>query len=168
MIWPSQSWKSKDLPWFSFFYYDKNKSWSHIKNIYKSDMKNPHAAIFMILTGCGKGRLALGLIERKYKKDFIASLLYTQHSTGIRHIMIRVGSYMMKMFGLWNQRTSYINAKIIFHYHSQAQKQYLPSIICNETLDKRRQSLLELIISSEHCNYYWWCFTQSFKLYQGI
>ena len=151
---PFQSWKSKDVLWFSFFYYDNNKPWSHIKNIYEPDMKNPHAAIFTSLNGCGKSCLVLELIESKYKKDFIASLLYTQHSAGIRNIMIRVRSYMMKMFGLSNQRTSYINVQIIFHYDQQTQKQYLLSIIYNESLHKWRQSLLELAVPGGHRNYY--------------
>ena len=110
MIWLSQSLKSKEMPWFLFFYYDKNKPWSHIENIYEPDMKNPHAIIFTSLTGCSKSRLILDLIDKKYNKNLITSLLFIQHSAGIRHIMIRVGSYMMKMFGLSNQKTSYNSA----------------------------------------------------------
>ena len=70
MIWPSQSLKSKDVLWFLFFYYDKNKAWSHIKKIFEPDMKNPHTTIFTSITGCGKSPLVLELIEREYNKDF--------------------------------------------------------------------------------------------------
>ena len=53
MMWPPQSLKSKD-----------------VKKIYERDMKNPHIFIFTSLIGCGKSRLVLELIERKYNKDF--------------------------------------------------------------------------------------------------
>lgn len=63
MIWTPQSLKSKDVLWFSFFYYNKNKTWSHIKKICEPDMKNPHTAIFTSRTSCGKSHLVLDLTE---------------------------------------------------------------------------------------------------------
>ena len=39
----------------------------------------------------------------------------------------------------------------------------IDDIIADESLDKRRQSLLELAISGRHCNHYLWLLTQSYS-----
>ena len=39
----------------------------------------------------------------------------------------------------------------------------IDDVIADEDLDKRRESLLELAISSRHCNYYLWLLTQSYS-----
>ena len=39
----------------------------------------------------------------------------------------------------------------------------IDDIIANESLNKRRQSLLELVISGTHRNHYFWLLTQSYS-----
>lgn len=70
MIWPSQSLNGKDVPWVSFSYYGKNKPWGNIKKIFEPNIKNPHTTILTNFIGCEKSHFVLGLIERKYNKDF--------------------------------------------------------------------------------------------------
>ena len=40
----------------------------------------------------------------------------------------------------------------------------IDDIIANESLDKKRQPLLELAISSRHCGHYLWLLTQSYSV----
>ena len=74
----------------------------------KEYIKAPHTAIFTAATGFGKILLVLDLNEIGYNKHFECFSISAQRSSKIKHIILEVESNMMTMFGLQNQRTSYI------------------------------------------------------------
>ena len=50
-------------------------------------------------TGCGKSHLLLELIKKEYNKHLTTLLLSAQHFDGIRYIILKAGSEMIR-FGL--------------------------------------------------------------------
>ena len=127
-------------------------------------MKGPHTALFVAPTGVGKTHLALDLIKKEYKShfNFIIIICPTlKHSdTYIRRkwvwtdpeiILIVPGN---SLYG-WIKKIGNLLAgsKTLF---------LIDDITANETLDKRRQPLLELAISGRHRCHSLWLLTQSF------
>ena len=115
-------------------------------------MKEPHTALFVAPTGVGKTLLALNLLEREYKatSDFIIIICPTlKHNetnrsrnwfwTNPEVIMIEPGNSLYD----WIEKMSNLLAgfKTLF---------LIDDIIADETLDKRRHSLLDLAISGRH------------------
>ena len=63
-------------------------------------IKEPHTAIFIGQTGCGKTHLVLELIENQYiTNTSTMSLSYVERFNGIRHIIPGTGSKQMIRFG---------------------------------------------------------------------
>ena len=137
-------------------------------------VKEPHTTIFTGPTGCGKTHLVLDLIEKEYNKHFDYIIIIcptlrwnkTYHSRDwIKNddkvwlieptdIIIRVRCNKMKpkkVNGLhyWIEGLSRLLA------HSETLF-IINDIIADESLDKRRQPLLELAISGRHCGHYLW------------
>ena len=115
-------------------------------------MKEPHTALFVAPTGVGKTHLALGLIKREYKNyfDFIIIICPTlKHNETYRSrkwvwtdpevILIEPGN---SSYG-WIEKIGNLLAgsKTLF---------LIDDIIVDETLNKRRQPLLDLAISGRH------------------
>ena len=111
-------------------------------------MKGPHTALFVAPTGVGKAHLALDLLEKEYKShfDFIITICPTlRHNETYRRrkwvwtdpevILIESGNQLY----YWTEKIGNFLAgsKTLF---------LIDDIIADETLDKRRQSLLELAI----------------------
>ena len=100
-------WRGNTCFAFLSLYYDKLKTLSSIKYMYKpgiTSLNEPgirdlYIAIFTAPTGCGKSQLYL---------DF-TSILRVQCSSGTRKIVILIELNMMAMFSLSNQKASYIN-----------------------------------------------------------
>ena len=127
-------------------------------------MKEPHAALFVALTGVGKTHLALDLFESEYKNhfDFIVIICPTlKHNETYRSrkwvwtdpevIMIEPGNQLY----YWIEKIGKLltGSKTLF---------LIDDIIADENLDKQKQSLLELAISGHHKGYLLWLLTQSY------
>ena len=115
-------------------------------------MKEPHIALFIAPTGVGKTHLALSSLEREYKNhfDFILIICPTlKHNETYRSrkwvwtdpevILIEPGNNLY----CWIEKIGNLLAgsKTLF---------LIDDIIANETLDKRKQPLLDLAISGKH------------------
>ena len=122
-------------------------------------MKEPHTALFVAPTGVGKTHLALSLLETEYKNlfDFIVIICPT-----LRH-----NSAYKSRSWVWNDpdvipiepgnQLYYLIEKI-----SNLLAEDKTLFLIDETLDKRRQPLLELVISGRHRGHSLWLLTQSY------
>ena len=127
-------------------------------------MKEPHTALFITPTRVGKTHLALDLLQREYKNhfDFIIIICPTlKHNetfwsqgwvwTDPEVILIEAGNSLY----YWVEKIGNLLAgsKTLF---------LINDIIADETLNKRRQSLLELAILGRHRGQSLWLLTQSY------
>ena len=127
-------------------------------------MLEPHTALFVAPTGIGKTYLALDLLEKEYENhfDFIIIICPTlKHNSTYRSrkwiwtdpevILIEPGN---SLYG-WIEKIGNLLAgsKTLF---------LIDDVIADETLDKRRQPLLELAISGRHKEHSLWLLTQSY------
>ena len=126
-------------------------------------MKEPHTALFMAPTGVGKMHFALDLLEKGYKNHFnFIIIIYPslKHNETCRSrkwvwtnpevILIEPGNSLYS----WIEKIGNLLAgsKTLF---------LIDDIIADETLDKRRQPLLELAISGRHKKHSLWLLAQS-------
>ena len=127
-------------------------------------MKEPHTALFVAPTGVGKTHLALNLLENEYRNhfDFIVIIYPTLAHNEIYksrgwvwndpHIILEEPGnqlyYLIKKYS-----NSLAGSKTLF---------LIDDMIADETLDIRRQPLLELAISGHHRNHSLWLLTQSY------
>ena len=134
-------------------------------------MKEPHTALFIAPTGVGKTHLALSLLETEYKNhfDFIVIICPT-------FIVIicppRHNSTYKSRSWVWNDpdviriepgnQLYYLIEKISNLLAGDKTLFLIDDIIADETLDKRRQPLLELAISGRHRGHSLWLLTQSY------
>ena len=112
-------------------------------------IKKPHTSIFIGQTSCGKTHLVLELIEKEYNKHFdyiiiicstLRDKIWLVEPKDNLYQWIKKLSEMLQFF------------EVLF---------IIDDIIANESLDKRRQPLLELSISGRHRGHYLWLLTQS-------
>ena len=127
-------------------------------------MKEPHTALFIAPTGVGKTHLALNLLENEYRNhfDFIVTICPT----------LRYNSTYKSRGWVWNDpdvipikpcnQLYYLIEKISNLLAGSATLFLIDDIIANETLDKRRQPLLELAILGRHRGHSLWLLTQSY------
>ena len=130
-------------------------------------IKEPHTSIFIDQTGCGKTHIVLGLIEKEYNKYFdyiiiICPILRENNKTYYAKEWIKKNNdkvWLVDPKGSlyqWIKKLSellqFLEALFI-----------IDDIIANESLDKRRQPLLELSISGRHRGHYLWLLTQSYS-----
>ena len=127
-------------------------------------IKNPHTGIFIIQTGCGKTHLVLELIEKEYNKHFdcIVIIFPTVQENDTYHSKewiknddkVWLGDLKHNLYQ-WIKKLSellrFLEVLLI-----------IDDIIANESLDKRRQPLLELSISGRHRGHNLWLLTQSY------
>ena len=122
-----------------------------------------HTSIFIGQTGCGKTHLVLELIEKEYNKyfDFIVIISPTPRENSTYHAKAWIktdGNVWLvdpkDNLYQWIKKLSELLQffEVLF---------IIDDIIANESLDKRRQPLLELSISGRHRGHYLWLLTQS-------
>ena len=127
-------------------------------------MKELHTALFVAPTGVGKMYLALSLLENEYRNhfDFIVIICPT-----LKH------NETYKSRGwVWNDpdvipielgnRLYYLIEKISNLLAGSTTLFLIDDIIADETLNKRHQPLLELVISGRHRGHSLWLLTQSY------
>ena len=142
----------------------KDYQWALNKN--DALYKKPHTAIFIGQTGCGKTHLVLELIENYYNKHFdnIVIICPTLRENVTHH----AEDWIKKDYKVW-----LVDPKDNLYQWIQKLSELLrfleilfiiDYIIVNESLDKRRQPLLELSFSGRHRNHYLWLLTQSFTV----
>ena len=127
-------------------------------------MKEPHTALFVAPTGVGKTHLALCLLETEYRNyfDFIVIICPT----------LRYDSTYKSRGWVWNDpdvipiepgnQLYYLIEKISNLLTGDKTLFLIDDMIADETLDKRRQPLLELAISGRHRGHSLWLLTQSY------
>ena len=129
-------------------------------------IKKPHTSIFIGQTGCGKTHLVLELIENQYNKhfDYIVIICPTLRENN--------KTYHAKEWIKNNYKVWLVDPKDSLYQWIKKLSELLrffevlfiiDDIIANESLDKRRQSLLELSISGRHRGHYLWLLTQSYS-----
>ena len=127
-------------------------------------MKEPHTALFVAPTGVGKTHLALSLLENEYRNhfDFIVIICTT----------LRYNSTYKNRSWVWNDpdvipiepgnQLYYLIEKISNLLTGDKTLFLIDDIFADETLDKRRQPLLELAILGRHRGNSVWLLTQSY------
>ena len=125
-------------------------------------MKELHTALFVAPTGVGKAHLALSLLENEYINNFIVIICPT----------LRYNSTYKSRSWVWNDpdvipiepgnQLYYLIEKISNLLAGEKTLFLIDDIIANETLDKCRQLLLELVISGRHRGHSLWLLTQSY------
>ena len=127
-------------------------------------MKEPHTALFVAPTGVGKTHLVLNLLENEYINHFNLIVIicptlrynYTYKSRGWVWndpdvIPIELGNNLYYLIEKISNLLAGSNTLFL-----------IDDIIADKTLDKRRQSLLELAISGRHRAHSLWLITQSY------
>ena len=122
-------------------------------------MKEPHTALFVAPTGVGKTHLALSLLENEYRNHFnfivIICPTLADNETYKSHgwvwndhdvIPIEPGN---NLYYLIEKISNLLTGSVTLFLFND--------IIADEALDKRRQPLLELAISSRHKQHSLWC-----------
>ena len=127
-------------------------------------VKDPHTTIFSGPTSCGKTQRALSLLQKEYKHHFenIVILCPTLrwNKTYLERSWIWKDSYVFciepkdRLFD-WIEKFSKLlaNEETLF---------IVDDMIADETLDKKRQPLLDLAISGRHRRHSLWLLTQSY------
>ena len=127
-------------------------------------MKEPHTALFIAPTGVGKTHLALSLLETKYRNHFNFIVIICT--------ILRYNSTYKNRSWVWNDpdvipielgnNLYYLIEKISNLLTRDKSLFLIDEIIADETLDKRSQALLELVISGRHRGHSLWLLTQSY------
>ena len=127
-------------------------------------MKEPHTALLVASTGVGKTHLALSLLENEYRDhfEFIVIICPT----------LRYNSTYKNRSWVWNDpdvipieqgnNLYYLIEKISNLLAGDKTLFLINDTIADETLDKHRQPLLELVISGRHRGHSLWLLTQSY------
>ena len=128
-------------------------------------VKEPHTSIFSGPTSCGKTQKVLDLIERDYKHHFenIVILCPTLrwNKTYLKRSWIWKDDYV---FVFEPRGTLFKHIEKLSSLLSGEETLFIvDDVIADETLDKKRQPLLELAISGRHKKHSLWLLTQSYS-----
>ena len=126
-------------------------------------VKEPHTAIFSGPTGCGKTQKVLDLIEEEYKHHFDNIVIlcptlrwnktYLERSWIWRDDFVFCFEPSGNLFEFIEKLSSLLSGE---------ETLFIIDDMIDETLDKRRQPLLELAISGRHRKHSLWLLTQSY------
>ena len=129
-----------------------------------SYVKQAHTAIFSGPTSCGKTQKVLDLIEEEYKHHFENIVIlcptlrwnktYLERSWIWKNDYIFVFEPRRNLFKLIEKLSSLFSGEETLFI--------VDDMISDETLDKKRQLLLELAISGRHRQHSLWLLTQSY------
>ena len=128
-------------------------------------IKEPHTTIFTCPTGCRKSHLVLDMIEKEYSKhfDYIIVICPTLRWDKTYHSRDWIKS---------DDKVWFIDSKDKLYWLIEKLSQLsacsetlfiVNDITADESLDKRRQSLLEFAISGRYRDHYLWLLTQSYS-----
>ena len=129
-------------------------------------IKKSHTSIFIGQTGCGKTHLVLDLIEKQYNDHFNYIII-------ISPTLRDNATYLSRNWIKNDDKVWLVDPKNSHYQWIQKLSEFLRYIeflevlfiiddfIANESLDKRRQPLLELSVSGRHQGHYLWLLTQS-------
>ena len=127
-------------------------------------MKEPHTALFIAPTGVGKTHLALSLLKTEYINHFDLIVIICP--------TLRYNFTYKTRSRVWNDpdvipieqgnNLYYLIEKISNLLAGDKTLFLIDDIIADETLDKRRQPLLEFAISGRHRGHSLWLLTQSY------
>ena len=127
-------------------------------------MKEPHTALFIARTGVGNTHLALSLLETEYRNHFNFIVIISP--------TLRYNSTYKNRNWVWNDpdvipiepgNQLYHSIEKISNLLAGDKTLFLIDIIiADETLDKCRQPLLELVILGRHRGHSLWLLTQSY------
>ena len=123
-------------------------------------IKEPHTSILIGQTNCGKTHLILDLIENQYNKHFdyiiITCPMLRDNATYLSRNWVKNDDQVWLVEPTKDNLYQWIKKlrellrffEVIF---------IIDYIIASESLDKKRQSLLELSISGRHRGHYYGC-----------
>ena len=122
-------------------------------------MKEPRTALFVAATGVGKTHLALSLLENEYRNhfDFIVKICPTLEHNGTyksRGWVLNDPDVILLEPG---NRLYHLIEKISNLLAGSTTLFLIDDIIADETLYKRHQPLLELVISGRHKGHSLFC-----------
>ena len=128
-------------------------------------LKDAHTSIFSGQTKCGKTHLVLNLLESEYRHHFeyIAVICPTLrwNKTYLTRSWIRSdpGIFLIEPGDKLFEWIGVLSMELLSGYTTLF---ILDDVIADESLDKRRQSLLDLAISGRHRDHYLWLLSQSY------
>ena len=127
-------------------------------------VKQPHTAIFTGPTSCGKTQRVLDLIEKEYRHHFDNIVIICP--------TIRWNKTYLDRLWIWKDDDVFVFEpkgnlfelieKLSDIFSGEETLFIVDDIIADETLDKKRQPLLELAISGRHRQHSLWLLTQSY------
>ena len=127
-------------------------------------MKEPHTALFVAPAGVGKTHLALSLLENEYRNhfDFMVIICHTLRYNSAYKSRSWVSNDPDVIPIEPSNQLYYLIEKISNLLAGDKTLFLIDDIIADETLDERRQPLLELSISGRHRGHSLWLLTQSY------
>ena len=127
-------------------------------------VKEPHTAIFSGPTSCGKTQRVLDLIETEYNQHFENVIILCP--------TLRWNKTYLERGYIWKDDDVYpvepkgnlfeLIEKLSLRFSGEETLFIVDDVIADETLDKRRNPLLELAISGRHRKQSLWILTQSY------
>ena len=127
-------------------------------------VKTPHTAIFSGPTSCGKTQRVLDLIETEYNQHFENVIILCP--------TLRWNKTYLERGYIWKDDDVYpvepkgnlfeLIEKLSLRFSGEETLFIVDDVIADETLDKRRNPLLELAISGRHRKQSLWILTQSY------
>ena len=127
-------------------------------------VQEPHTAIFSGPTSCGKTQRVLDLIETEYNQHFENVIILCP--------TLRWNKTYLERGYIWKDDDVYpiepkgnlfeLIEKLSLRFSGEETLFVVDDVIADETLDKRRNPLLELAISGRHRKQSLWILTQSY------
>ena len=127
-------------------------------------VKEPHTAIFSGPTSCGKTQRVLDLLEREYRHHFDNVVILCPTLRWNKTYLERAWIKKDDCVFLFEPRGNLfeIIEKLSTKFSGEETLFIVDDMIADETLDKRRNPLLELAISGRHRQHSLWLLTQSY------
>ena len=127
-------------------------------------VKDPHTAIFSGCTSCGKTKRVLDLIEKEYKHHFENIVIFCPTIRWNKTYLERPWIWKDNYVFLFEPKGNLFELieKLSKLFSGEETLFIVDDMIADETLDKKRQPLLELAISGRHKRHSLWLLTQSY------